>query len=292
MFVEQRTRPVLAKVCRLVDRSADDAVLLRHHTNAVYAVDDLVIKIAPPAIGVDTLRRVVDLVQWLAKADFPTVHLAAGFEQPLTVEGYGVTVWERLDGAIDRPVETGELGELLRRLHSLELPPWPMPQLDPMPGIRHSISASAILAADDRILLTERLDDLTSRLRTVRSPLGWGLIQTDPQIRNALRRHDGTAVLADWDGARIGDRVWDVATVAVHCRRFGNDHGFDAFVQTYGWDPRHWAEFEDLCQLRELQMITTNARKSLPGTPAAAEVHRRIAGLRRGSRELTAWTIL
>jgi hypothetical protein len=292
MFVEQRTRPVLATVCRQLGRSADGAALLRHHTNAVYAVDDLVIKIAPPAISPDALRRVVDLVRWLTETGFPTVHLTTGFEQPLTVDGYGVTVWERLDGAIGRPVTTVDLGDLLRGLHSLQIPPVPLPQLDPIPGIRHAISVSTILDDADRALLAERCQDLADNLQGVRSPLGWGLIQSDPQVRNALRRRDGSAVLADWDGARIGDRIWDVATVAVHCRRFGNDQDFRAFVDAYRWDPRNWAEFEDLCRLRELQMIATNARKSLPGTPAATEVLHRITGLRRGHRELTAWRIL
>jgi Ser/Thr protein kinase RdoA (MazF antagonist) len=292
MFVEQRTRPVLAKVCQQIGRSPEHAVLLRHHTNAVYAVDDLVIKIAPPAISLDALRRVVELVRWLTEADFPTVHLTADLELPLTVDGYGVTVWERLDGAIARPVTTGELGELLRTLHALQIPPVPLPQLDPIPGIRHSITVSTILTDTDRNLLAERSEGLASKLQGVRSPLGWGLIQSDPQVRNALRRRDGSAVLADWDGARIGDRIWDVATVAVHCRRFSTERDFRAFVDAYGWDPRNWAEFEDLCRLRELQMIATNARKSLPGTPAAAEVLHRIAGLRRGCRELTTWRIL
>jgi hypothetical protein len=292
MFVEQRTRPVLLKVCQQVGRSAAGAALLRHHTNAVYAVDDLVVKIAPPVISLDALRRVVELVRWLTEANFPTVHLTADIQQPLMVDGYGVTVWERLDGAIDRPVSTGDLGGLLRSLHALQIPPVPLPQLDPMPGIRHSISVSTILNDADRALLAGRSEDVADKLQGVRSPLGWGLIQSDPQVRNALRRRDGSAVLADWDGARIGDRIWDVATVAVHCRRFSNDREFQAFVDAYGWDPRGWAEFEDLCRLRELQMIATNARKSLPGTPAAAEVLHRVAGLRRGRRELTAWRIL
>ncbi|WIN00074.1 phosphotransferase [Actinoplanes oblitus] len=292
MFVEQRTRPVLAKVCRLLNREAHDAILLRHHTNAVYAVDDLVVKIAPPAISVGLLRKVVDLVQWLTDADFPTVHLTTEVDQPIIVDDHGITVWERLDAAIDRPVTTGELGRLLRSLHSLEIPPVPLPQLDPMPGIRHSISASTILTDEDRMLLSERLEVVSGALRSVRSPLGWGLIQSDPQVRNALRRRDGTAVLADWDGARIGDRIWDVATVAVHCRRFGNNQDLNAFSEAYGWDPRSWSEFENLCRLRELQMIATNARKSLPGTPAATEVRHRLAGMRRGHREMTAWRIL
>jgi Ser/Thr protein kinase RdoA (MazF antagonist) len=292
MFVEQRTRPVFGEVCRLLNRSAADAILLRHHTNAVYAVDDVVVKIARPDQGVDSLRTVVNLVQWLTSAGFPTVQLLPGVEQPLIVDGFGVTVWQRLDGAIAQPVSTGELGGLLHRLHRLDVPPVPLPQLDPIPGIRHSIGRSAILTDGERHLLTERLDSFATEFRTLISPLGWGLIQSDPQVRNALRREDGIAVLADWDGARVGDRVWDVATVAVHCRRFGNDTDFVAFADAYGWDPRTWDEFADLCRLRELQMIATNARKSLPGTPAADEVHHRIAGLRQGRHELTGWRIL
>ena len=291
MFAEERTRPVLAEVCRILGRSSDDVVLLRHHTNAVYAVDDVVIKIAPPAIRLERLHRVVALVAWLVARDFPTVALASEPPQPLQIDGHAVTVWQRLDAANTEPITTGELGQLLRRLHALAVPPTPLPRLNPISGIRHAIDVSPILTPADRDLLTRRLDALAA-VWTTTMPLGSGLIQSDPQIRNALRRADGTAVLADWDGACLGPRMWDVATVAVHCRRFGNDEDFTRFVNAYGPDPRDWNLFEDLCRLRELQMIATNARKSAPSTPAAAEVHRRIAGLRQGQQELAAWSIL
>ena len=45
-----------------------------------------------------------------------------------------------------------------------------------------------------------------------------------------------------------------------------------------------------LVDVRELRMITTNARKSAPGSPAAAEVRRRLDHLRRG--EASIWHIL
>src|SRR5690349_12759441 len=88
MFVEQWTRRVLADVCRTIGRSAADAKLLRHHTNAVYAVEDVVVKIAPQTIGIDVLRNVVALVEWLTASAFPTVHLATGFRQPLEAHGH------------------------------------------------------------------------------------------------------------------------------------------------------------------------------------------------------------
>jgi len=291
MFVEERTRPVLDEVCHVLGRSPDEAVLLRHHTNAVYAVGDVVVKISPPAVPLDRVRHVVDLVVWLQNQDFPTVPLHPGVTQPLEVDGHAVTVWQRLDASTTRPITTGELGHLLRRLHTMPLPPAGVPTtLDPITGIRRSIEASTILASDDRELLNRRLEQLAPVWDTA-MPFGSGFIQSDPQVRNALRRDDGTPVLADWDSASTGPRMWDIATVAVHCRRFGS-HDFPDFVIAYGRDPSDWDRFDDLCLLRELQMIATNARKSTPGSPAATEVHHRITGLREGLQELTTWSIL
>jgi hypothetical protein len=78
MFVEARTRPVLAEVCRRLGYREADVVLLRHHTNAVYAVDDVVIKIAPADLGMERVRTVVAVVDWLAARRFPTVDGAPG----------------------------------------------------------------------------------------------------------------------------------------------------------------------------------------------------------------------
>ena len=261
--MEARTRPVLAEVCRRLGYASADAVLLRHHTNAVYAVEDVVVKIAPPRLGMDQLRLVTGLVRWLTARGFPTVELSSRLPQPIDVEGLSVTVWQRLDLARQYPVTVAELGRLLRELHALPPPPTTLPSLRPVESIQRSIVASPILSDGDRRLLLSRLDEL-AKVWDSPFPHDVCLIQSDPQVRNALRRADGTAVLADWDGAPIGPREWDVATVAVHCRRFMADDpsAFASFVAAYGWDANRWDGFEELCRLRELQMITTNARKS------------------------------
>lgn len=293
MFVEACTRPVLAEVCRRLGYASADAILLRHHTNAVYAVEDVVVKIAPPRFGMDQLRRVVELVHWLTARGFPTVELCPRLSQPIDVDGYSVTVWLRLDLTGRYPVTVAELGRLLRELHALPTPRITLPSLRPAEGIRRSIAASPILTDGDRSLLLSRLDELV-KVWDNAFPYGFSLIHSDPQVRNALRRADATAVLADWDGAAIGPRAWDVATVAVHCRRFMADDpkAFVSFAASYGWDATGWDGFEDLCQLRELQMIATNARKSMPGTAAATEVYRRVAALRDGTSAHQLWRIL
>ncbi|WP_433530610.1 phosphotransferase [Micromonospora sp. CA-263727] len=294
MFIEARTRPVLAEVCRRLRISSADARLLRHHTNAVYAVGDVVVKIAPQEFDLDRTRVVVAVVQWLSARQFPTVSLSPRLPQPLLVSGHAVTVWERLDPAHGEPVTTSELGILLRELHTLPAAPVSLPRLQPIDNVRRSVAKSRIISAEDRDLLLKRLDSLAARWSALDFPRGPSLIQSDPQTRNALRRFDGTPVLADWDGAAIGPPEWDLATVAVHCRRF-DLRGFAAFADfttTYGWDATSWPGFDDLCELRELQMIATNARKARAGTEAATEVHRRIDGLRREGRHLGQWQIL
>ena len=46
-------------------------------------------------------------------------------------------------------------------------------------------------------------------------------------------------------------------------RRFGIDQGLLDFVTAYCWNPGAWVGFEDLCRLRELQMIATNAEQNV-----------------------------
>lgn len=292
MFVEARTRVVLAEVSRLLGFRNDGAELLRHHSNAVYALDDKVVKIAPPQYDMDRMRSVVSTVQWLTARRFPTVPLYPGLDQPLYVDGHAVTVWQRLDAAPDCPVTAAELGELLRELHALPTPPVELRSPTPVESIRKSIGISPILDEADQALLLAILGPLAKAWSVMDFPFGTSLIHSDPQTRNALRRFDGSAVLADWDSVARGPREWDIATIAVHCRRFtAQSLTFTDFLTAYGWDARTWSGFEGLCQLRELQMIATNARKSHPGTAAAAEVHRRVAGVRRGNDDL-AWQIL
>ncbi|WKU03517.1 hypothetical protein [Micromonospora sp. HUAS LYJ1] len=186
--------------------SGADACLLRHHTNAVCAVDNLVVKTAPEEFGLDCTRVVVAVVQWLSARQFPTVFLSPRLPQPLLVNGHAVTVWERLDPVQDEPVTAIELRTLLRELHALPAPPVILPRLQPIDNVHASVIKSAILSTEDRELLLKRLGSLTKRWSVMEFPLGASLIQSDPQTRNALRRFDRTPVLADWDGVALGPR--------------------------------------------------------------------------------------
>lgn len=117
------------------------------------------------------------------------------------------------------------------------------------------------------------------------------VVQGDPQHRNAL--HDGEgAVLCDWDTVAFGQPEWDLVTMEIHCRRFGYGAAdYEAFTHAYGFDVTSWPGYRLLCDVRELRMITTNARKSTHAPHTLPEVQRRITGLQEEDPTLR-WHIL
>jgi Ser/Thr protein kinase RdoA (MazF antagonist) len=284
-FTPEVTRGVLARACRRAGLDDAGAVLLRHQTNAVYrlAAAPVVVKVVPPSEPATSADTAVALVRALAGAGFPTVRLAGEVPgQPLAVGGYRATFWRYLPQPAGRRIRAGDLGEPLRRLHALAPLGVAAPPLDPPAAIAGSLRAGVILDAGERCFLQGRCADLAADYARLAGGLRARLVHGDPQHRNTLWDGD-RVVLADWDSAAVGPVEWDAVTVEVHCRRFGHPAGeYEGFAAAYGRDVRDWGGYELMRDVRELRMITTNARKSPPGSPAAEEVRRRVAALRAG----------
>jgi Phosphotransferase enzyme family len=289
-FTPAVTRPIVQDACRLVGLDATDAVLLRHQTNGVYQLvtAPVVVKVARP--GISHLRHIVALVHWLREQDVPTVPLLEHVDQPLSVGGYEVTLWQYLPQT--RPILAGDIAEPLVALHRLPPPPMTLPTLDALAAIHHSIDRGHILTAEERVILHgrwERLNELVPWLSYGQPPR---LLHSDPQHRNTLWDDQANhPVLCDWEGAVIGPVEWDLVTIEIHCRRFGRpEHEYRDFSERYGADIRRWPGYPVFRDLRELRMIASNARKSPAHSRAALEVHRRIARLGAGPTEQ--WKIL
>jgi Ser/Thr protein kinase RdoA (MazF antagonist) len=289
-FTPERTRSVLHAACERAGLDATGAELLRHQTNAVFRLvtAPVIVKVARPNIRHSA--AVVSLVEWVAEHGVPSVPLFAGAGQPLEVAGCGVTLWRYLPPT--RQIAAGDIAVPLRALHEVPLPPLPLPELDALGAIHHSIQASTIVSAHERGVLLRhwnRLVDTVPELRCVGGPR---LLHGDPQHRNTLwDEANDRPVLCDWDSAAVGPVEWDLVTIEVHCRRFGSpEHEYPDFCVRYGRDVREWDGFTTMRDLRELRMVTTNARKAAHGSPQAAEVHRRIAALEAG--EEIRWSIL
>ncbi|GAA2773677.1 phosphotransferase family protein [Kitasatospora cinereorecta] len=291
-FTESEVSDVLAHACRLVDLDPVGAKMLRGHTNAVFSLTSapVVAKIARRGTPLESVRSTVRLVEWLMRQDFPTVRLLP-VEQPVVVPtGQAVTFWEYLP-QVEQPVPAAAIARPLKQLHQLPAPPFEIRPLDTVGAIRRSLAVITALPRDDIAYLRDRLEGLEKALADVVFALPPGLLQGDPQHRNALHHPNG-AVLCDWDTACSGAPEMDLVTVEIHCRRFGYGRAhYEAFASSYGFDVTAWPGYGVLRDLRELRMITTNAKRAVVGTRTLAEVTARVEGLRREDHELR-WNIL
>lgn len=289
-FTADRTRTLLERACRLAGLDPTGAVVLRHHTNAVYRLTTapVVVKVARPSQT--NVREVVRLVRWATENGIPTVGLLDDVQQPVEIGGCAITFWHYLSQS--RPITAGDIARPLRALHTAPHPSTPTRNLDAPAAIKWALDQSQLLTDTER----EALLDTWERLRSLAPTLPYEappqLIHADPQHRNTLWDDSSDrAVLCDWDSAVIGHIEWDLVTIEVHCRRFGHpEQHYAAFCERYGRDIRRWSGYRTLRELRELRMIATNARKSRPGTPQAVEVHRRISALDESHAER--WNIL
>jgi hypothetical protein len=291
-FDESEMQQVLKRGCRAVGLDFSDARLLRGHTNAVVLLEKerTVVKIARRGSRLDDVVRTVSFVRWLMDAGFPTVPLLS-VDQPVVIDQHAVTFWSYLPQP-PRPVAAAQLAQPLRVLHQLPAPPVALPAHDNLAAIRRSLSAITCLSDETVSFLSEHAAQLEADLRLVKFDLPAGVIQGDPQHRNALHVGGGAAVLCDWDTVAVGQPEWDLVTVEVHCRRFGHgERHYAAFAEAYGWDVTNRPSYRTLAAIRELRMITTNARKVRHAPSSLKEVERRVDGLRRQDRFLD-WNIL
>lgn len=291
-YDESEMHQVLKRGCAAVGLDSSDARLLRGHTNAVILLEkeQVVVKIARRGSRTDDVARTVRFVRWLMGAGFPTVPLYP-VVQPVIIDQHAITFWQYLPQPA-QPVAAALLAKPLYALHTLPTPPVSLPAHDNIAAIRRSLAAITCLPSEVLSFLSEYAAQLESGLNAVKFELPEGVIQGDPQHRNALHVGDGEAVLCDWDTVAIGQPEWDLITVEVHCRRFGHgEQHYGAFADAYGWDVTRWSGYGTLASIRELRMITTNARKVHHAPDSLEEVQRRVNGLRRHDQSLR-WNIL
>ncbi|MGW7572397.1 phosphotransferase family protein [Streptomyces sp. NPDC054765] len=291
-FDEAELRRVLDQACSAVGLNPKGARLLRGHTNAVVHLSTapVVVKVARRGSKFENVQRTAKFVQWLMDRGFPTSPLHPVGDQPLDIDGHAVTYWTYLPQP-EHSLSAAQIAKPLFALHSLPIPPFTLPALDNLRAIRLSIHGITALSDETKLFLADRADHLEEALHTVEYVLPKGVVQGDPQHRNALFDGDET-VLCDWDTVAVGQPEWDLVTLEIHCRRFGYSHDhYKDFADTYGFDVTRWPHFPILRDIRELRMIATNARKISHAPLSRGEIQRRITGLHREDTSLR-WNIL
>lgn len=284
------TRPklamALAEICASVGLDSRGARLIRFVNNGVFMLREtpVVVRIVlSPSLSYRAVN-VVDAARWLADNDVPAVRLLPGVEQPVRVGEHLATLWEAVP-EIGPPPNGHDLGELLRKIHSLPLPP-AFPSWNPVGDLRRRLRDAEELDADDRHFLVERCADIERRVAGLDFPLRTSVVHGDAHLGNLIAGPDGP-VLCDLDSLCAGPPEWDLTPLAVGWMRMGLPaQRHQQLVESYGFDITEWPGFEVLRDLRELK-ITAGVLPILRSNPRIRnEMHRRLRSMRNG--DLTA----
>ncbi|MGR4882550.1 phosphotransferase [Streptomyces sp. LARHCF249] len=278
---EARARDVLAAA----GLGGDGAALLALGENAVFAAGELVVKVgrADPALAARAARELA-VASWLEEAGVPAVRAAE--PEPRLVDGHPVTLWHRLPDAV-RPAEPEDLAALLRRIHALPAPPFPLAARDLLGGVERwlRLAGDAIDAADAAYLRARR-DACAGELAGLVPHLPPGPIHGDALPRNVHVGPDGP-VLVDLETVSSDLREHDLVVMALSRDRYGLPAAaYGAFVTAYGWDVRDWEGCAVLRGARETAGCAWISQHAPANPKALAEFRRRVDSLREGASEV------
>ncbi|MEU8382864.1 aminoglycoside phosphotransferase family protein [Streptosporangium sp. NPDC048865] len=277
---------VLREVCEDLGIDHREAELLRVRSNAVFKLrGEIVVRIATAPNALTRLPLVLAVARWLAEQGFPAVRPADEIsEQPVVHEGRVVTFWQYVP-ASGRPTTT-ELGEILRSLHLLPVPPVALRRfVDPLCEVRRAVDRSEELTSSQRAWLRDRIAELTERWSDLGMDDAPVLLHGDAWIDNLLRCTDGHVVLCDWDGVAVGPREWDLVHTYHGQRRFGlTAADVDAFADAYGSDLRSWPGYSTLMEVRDIYAVGIHIRNAAADPFSRRELPRRLDSLTRGEQ--------
>jgi aminoglycoside phosphotransferase (APT) family kinase protein len=282
-------RAVLDAAAGRIGVPADDARLIRLHSNASFALPraGLLVRIATNPAAYDRVAASVAVTRWLAARGYPCTAPADITGQPFLINGHAVSIW-RLAGVVPGPQRPGAaLGRLLRELHDQPDPPrLPHRFTDPFYSVAAAVGQAApgALPGEDLDWLRSRIAGLRAEWKALRFDRPPGLIHGDAHVSNLIQTSTGQVILGDWDHVAIGPPEWDLMQIHFMKRRFGraSDEDISEFTRAYGWDIRAWPGLETLIAAREITGLSAHIRTA-PAKPATrAQLIYRLGTLRRG----------
>jgi hypothetical protein len=282
-FTSDKLAEALADVCAAAGLDPAGAALLRMTNNAVYrlARHPVVVRIVASRGLRHRVEKVVRVAAWFAEHDVPAVRLLPDLVQPVRAGEHLATIWELVPAGGARP-RGRDLARLLRAVHSLPVPPFPLPAWQPLDDVRLRVDEAEQLDDADRAFLLRRCDEVADRIAGLDLTRPPSLIHGDAHLGNLIPGPAG-AVLCDFDSSCIGPPEWDLTPLAVGVVRFGEPAGrYRELARTYGFDVTRWSGFPVLREIRELKLITSvlPIMRSHPGV--RPELLRRLDDFRRG----------
>ncbi|MGW3914485.1 phosphotransferase enzyme family protein [Streptomyces sp. NPDC005070] len=282
-FTSAGATRVMIAACRAAGLNDRGAELIRLGENALFRLASVpvIVRVARGEEWLPKSRNEVAVARWLAAEGFPAARVVEDLEQPLVVGGHPVTFWHLIEEA-DRKATYGELGAILRDLHSLTLPAGlELPPFDPFAKQELRIDR-AVIPGDDRAFLRKRWRELRDKFEELRFETPKGPVHGDAHVQNLIVDEQGQVLLIDFEVFSFDHPEWDLMVTAVEHHSLGWQTGeqYADFVRAYGRDLYEWHGYETLRGLQEFGMTTWLMQNVQEDERTAAEYRRRIAGLR------------
>ncbi|WP_435222998.1 aminoglycoside phosphotransferase family protein [Streptomyces sp. Tue6028] len=293
-FTSARATRVMVAACRTAGLDDRDAELIRLGENALFRLASLpvIVRVARGEEWLSKSRNEVTVARWLAAEGFPAARVVEDLEQPIVVGGHPVTFWHLIEEGY-RKATYGELGAILRELHSLTLPAdLELPAFDPFDKQELRLDR-AVISEDDRVFLRKRWRELRDKFEELRFETPKGPVHGDAHVQNLMVDDQGRVILIDFEAFCFDHPEWDLMVTAVEHHSLGwqTDEQYADFVRAYGRDLHEWHGYETLRGLQEFGMTTWLMQNVQEDERTAAEYRRRIAGLRNddGPRDWRPW---
>ncbi|MGW4273161.1 phosphotransferase enzyme family protein [Streptomyces seoulensis] len=282
-FTSAGAARVMSAACRAAGLDDRDAELIRLGENALFrlASTPVVVRVARGEEYLPKARTEVGVSRWLAAEGFPAARIVDDLEQPLVIEGHPVTFWHLIVEG-DRKATYGELGSVLRGLHSMTLPAGlALPPFDPFGKQELRISRAAI-PEDDRVFLRKRWRELRDQFEELRFETPQGPVHGDAHVQNLMVDDQGQVILIDFEAFCFDHPEWDLMVTATEHHSLGwqTDEQYADFVRAYGRDLYDWHGYGTLRRLQEFGMTTWLMQNIQEDHETADEYRRRVDALR------------
>lgn len=256
-FTREKLHAALIEICTAVELDYRGAELLRFVNNGVFrlAKHPVVVRIVLVPSLARRAHNAVRAANWLAEHGVPVARPLPDVPQPVHLGSHVATLWEEVPHSGPEP-SGADLGKLLRQVHEVPTPPFPLMPWAPLDEVRQRLAFDAEGLPDaDRDYLERWCDDLRDGLDGLRPELPPGVVHNDAHLGNLISGPAGP-VLCDFDWTCVGMREWDLVPVTLGPLRFGRtDQVHRELAREYGFDVTRWDGFEVLRQIRELKMV-------------------------------------
>ncbi|WP_460706492.1 phosphotransferase [Myceligenerans halotolerans] len=290
-FTEPALRAALAAVCAQRDLPYEDALLVHHYSNAVFALPaaGTVVRFTTSAHTGATIWTTQTAVSRLIhEYGFPATAPLDGVHPVHLANGLTASFWEYYpQPAIAHLFAAADLARLVRRLHDVSDVGIALPAWEPLTSLRGELARRVQfpgLTGTEASWLRDEVAVVSQRIAETTWQLGSGVIHADAWAGNLLWNAD-QPILGDWDGLAVGPREIDLIPTWHAAIRYGRTGQWvREFQDVYGHDLATNESFELLLHMRDLVQLTGPLRRAADSPKHLDVLRQRIDAIRADDR--------